>query len=368
MSFQPNADPKIVYVPVPAPPAPSAGSRLFTWAIRTFFLLSVLLNLVFLWLAFSVNLDGTLPEKPYQGSLSASRKIALVRIEGVIMEGLIDHASKQLKSAALADDVEAVVVAVNSPGGSVTASDLLWKQVKDLQAGKWPGQSKPKPVIIAMESIAASGGYYLAAPATKIFAQPTTITGSIGVYAQLVNIHKLAEQYGVQATLIKKGELKGSGSLFKPLEPDEKREFEDLIEHSYRRFMQVVKEGRGARLKHGLRDEIQMKSLSEPKTSYVRRLADGGAFNADEALELGLIDQIGYLDDALAEAKKLAGGDPASLRVVAFARPVSLAEALLGIRRDEPPTVSLDQVPGLTARAWYLAPGHELAGVRLPLR
>src|SRR5207249_4581973 len=111
----PVQEPRIVYLPVPAPR--STVSSVFSWAMRTFFLISVLLNVLVLWAVFSVNLDGTLPEKPYSGSLTAPRKIALVRIDGVIMEGMIDFASKQLKTAARDSDVAAVVVAVNSPGG-----------------------------------------------------------------------------------------------------------------------------------------------------------------------------------------------------------------------------------------------------------
>ena len=360
------AEPQIVYVPVPAPR--SLLASIFTWAIRSLFLLSLVINVVVLWLVFSVNVDGRLPERHYSGSLTAGQKIALVHIDGVIMEGMIDFACKQLKTAALDSDVAAVVVAVNSPGGSVTASDLLYQQVKDLRDGKWPGQTRPKPVVVAMESVAASGGYYLSMPALRILAQPTTITGSIGVYAQLINIRKLAEQYGVEATLLKKGELKGSGSLFKALTPDEQREFDDLLEHSYQRFMTIVKEGRGNRLKYGLRDEIKVQSRSDPKVTYVRRLADGGAYTADEALAFGLIDQIGYVNDALEEAKKLAGGDPAAYRVVTFQQPLSLMDALIGSKTSETASQTLDQIPGLTARLWFMTPGFELAGVRIPTR
>lgn len=360
--------PQIVYVPVPTPPPPSALSRIFTWMMRSLFVLSLLLNLLILYVAFNVNLNDSLPEKHYSGSLTASRKVALVRVDGVIMEGLIDSASRQLRSAALDPDVEAVVLAVNSPGGSVTASDTLWKQVKDLQDGKWPDQKKGKPVVVSMGGIAASGGYYIAAPARTLFAQPTTVTGSIGVYAQLLNVAKLAEQHGVEATLLKKGELKGSGSLFKPLTPEERQEFDDLLEHTYQRFLQVVREGRGERLKHDLREPIEITSASDPKKKYTRRLADGGGFTADEALRFGLVDRLGYLDEALAEAQRLAGGDPETLRVVTYARPFNLWESLLGIRQGEPERFTLNQIPGLTARLWYLVPGYELAAVPLPSR
>ncbi len=354
-------------------PSQSLGGRLFAWFMRTFFVLSLVFNLILLTLLSGMaTSEDYLPERHVSGDAKAPHKLALIKIDGVIMEGFIQHVSRQIKSAALDARVRGVILAINSPGGSVTASDLLHKHVIDLRDGKWPGQDKPKPVVVSMESIAASGGYYVAVPAHKILAQPTTITGSIGVYAQLFNVAGLAEKHGVEFHLIKKGELKGSGSPFKKMSADEEREFSELMEHSYQRFMSVVKTGRdgqpgGPRLKHGLRDEIQVESLSEPKTTYVRRLADGGGFTAEEALKYGLIDQIGYQEDAIQVLQGLIGEPSSQFRVVSYAKPFSWSDIFWGIK-DEPPASGLtwDRIPGATRRLWYLMSGFELTGLNMP--
>lgn len=361
----------VYYVAQPAAP-PTLLGRLWQWFMRTFFVMSLLLN-VFLW-SMVVSLSGsvdTLLEKHVSGDRQARDKIAIIKVDGVIMEGFIHYVTQQIKAAAKDHDVRGVILAINSPGGSVTASDLLHKQIVDLRNGKWPGQEKPKPVVVSMESIAASGGYYIAAPAQKIVAQPTTITGSIGVYAQLFNVAGLAEKYGVEFKLIKKGELKGSGSPFKKMTPEEEREFAELMESSYQRFMRIVKEGRdgqpeGARLKYELRDEIQVETLTEPKTTYVRRLADGGAFTADEALNYGLIDQIGYQEDAIRLLQSLLGEPSSQFKVVSYVKPFSWGDALFGMKDETPPMgMTLDQIPGATRRMWYLTSGYELAGLNL---
>jgi protease IV len=346
-------------------PSPVLG--LLRWLIRTVFILSLLVNAALLYLLWPTDEGSGPTERFHSGDKSARQKIAIVRVEGMIAEVFSSFPGQQLREAAQDDHVKAVVLLINSPGGTVTASDQLWKQVKDLHDGKWDRQSFPKAIVVAMESIAASGGYYIAVPADKIYAQPTTVTGSIGVYASFLDVHTLAEKYGVGMNVIKKGELKG-GSMFHEMSVDERREWDGLLEHSYRRFMTIVKEGRdgqksGPRLKHGLRDEIRM-TTKEGET-FVRRLADGGVFTADQAKQFGLIDEIGYLDDAIKEAKSLAGLSAA--QVIMYNRPLSLTQMILGVKSREPEgQLTLNDIPGATARLWYLAPGHELANVKLP--
>lgn len=348
---------------IQAVPPPSTVGRIFTWLMRTFFVLSILFNiLLFNAVAQQAGAVSGLGEKFHSGDpMAVDAKVAIVRVDGLIAEGMTGFAHQQLRAAARDDHVKAVVLAINSPGGSVTASDQLFQAVRDLQEGKWDGQAAPKPVVAAMESVAASGGYYIAAPARTIFAQPTTITGSIGVYAAFFDASKLADKLGLESKLLKRGELKGGGSIFKPMTPEEEREFDEMIENVYRRFQAVVKEGRGDRLKFGLRDEIKVPTL-DGKTTYVRRLADGGAFSADQALAYGLIDQIGYMPAAIAEAKKLASLPDA--RVITYTPPFSFMNAFLGLEaRQTPPGVRLDLLPGVASRLWFLAPGYELAAV-----
>ena len=346
---------------------PSALCGMLRWVVRSILVLSLLANAVLFYLIWPSEEPTHLAQRFHSGDKAAKSKIAIVRVEGMIAEVFSSFVGQQLRDAAQDDQVKAVVLLINSPGGTVTASDQIWKQVMDLRDGKWDRQAFPKPIVVSMESVAASGGYYIAVPAQKIYAQPTTVTGSIGVYASFLDVHVLAEKYGVGMNIIKRGELKG-GSMFHEMKPEERREWDGLIDHSYQRFMTIVKEGRdgkkdGPRLKHGLRDEIKLTTKSgEP---FVRRLADGGVFTADQAKQFGLIDEIGYLDDAIKEAKSLAGLSQA--QVLMYNRPLSLTQMILGIKSREPDgQVSLNDLPGATAQQWFLTPGYELAGVRVP--
>jgi protease IV len=345
----------------------SALCRVLHWCVRTLLILSLVVNAVLIYWIWPGEESVHLAQRFHSGDKSAKSKIAIVRVEGMIAEVFSSFVGQQIRDAAQDDQVKAVVLLINSPGGTVTASDQIWKQVMDLRDGKWDRQAFPKPIVVSMESVAASGGYYIAVPAQKIYAQPTTVTGSIGVYAALLDLHVLAEKYGVGMNIIKRGELKG-GSMLHELKPEERREYDELIGHSYERFMAIVKEGRdgkkdGPRLKHGLRDEIKLTTKSgEP---FVRRLADGGVFTADQAKQYGLIDEIGYLDDAIKEAKSLAGLSTA--QAIMYNRPLSLTQMILGVKSREPEgQFSLNDIPGATARLWYLAPGYELAGMRVP--
>jgi protease-4 len=184
-------------------------------------------------------------------------------------------------------NVKAVVIDVDTPGGEVTASDEIYHRMEEFKHAH-PGT----PLVVAMGGLATSGGYYLASEADYIFAQPTTLTGNIGVLMPRFNLAHMAEKLGVQETTItapREG-FKDAGSMFRPSTPAEEAYFHDLIDGAYQRFMQVVKSGRGQRL-----------------TKPIEQIADGKAFRADEALKLGLVDQIGFLDDACQYAAKQAG-------------------------------------------------------------
>jgi protease-4 len=353
--------PVLVY---PAAPPRSLMGSLASWLLRLVLVVSLLLNAYFLARFVSESSEVRLVERRYSGPARAGAKVAVVRVHGLLLEGFTSYAAAQLKSAAQDPDVRAVVLAINSPGGSVTASDVLWKQIQDLRDGKWDRQDRPKPVIAAMESVAASGGYYVAVPAQKIFAQPTTITGSIGVYAAFLDIHQLAQKHGVDMTYIKRGELKASGSMFKPMTPEERLEWQGLIDSSFRRFLEVVQEGREGRLKHALRTEFKLESPDGP-LPQVRRLADGGVYTAREAKDLGLVDDIGYLDDAIRAAGQLAG--LTEVRAITYDRPMSFLELIVGARAEAAErSIPLRDVPGLSARLWYLTPGFELSGIEAP--
>ncbi|MER3416219.1 MAG: hypothetical protein C4297_08435 [Gemmataceae bacterium] len=339
-----------------------------------FFALSLILNVilvVFVLIPFlgyyeGLGDHGGVSEVFHSGDEDAREKIALVNIDGLLAEGLTTFASRQIKQAARDEHVKAVVVVINSPGGTLTASDRLYKELCDLRDGKWPGQQGPKPLVAALESVAASGGYYIAVPAQLILAQPTTITGSIGVYANFLDLSRVPEKWGIDMETLKRGELKGM-SMFRKLEPAEREHLEQIIEHAYTRFMEVVNKERKGKLQYGLRQPIPstLKKLADG-SEYIRRLADGGVFTAEQAKQFGLVDGIGYLEDAIAAAKSSAALTRA--KVVSYKRPFSLWDAFLDAKSDAPGHVDLGHVPGFTVQPWYLTPGFELSGVKIPLR
>jgi protease-4 len=350
--------------PVRYPPPPRVSLLQVTLGVvfALIFVASVGFNLILLVAAWSLrDLEIPLRERRYAGSSSAKDKIAVVQIDGAIMEGLLSYAEKQIDEAGKDDRVKAVVVRINSPGGSITASDGLHKRLSDLRDGNPDRKWKAKPLVVSMGSLAASGGYYIAMPAKHVVAERTTITGSIGVYAALPNVTDLADKWGVKLEVIKAGKMKDSGSMFKQMTPEERQVWENLVEHAYHQFLAVVEEGR-PQLKGQLQKEFVVQG--EDKQPVTRSRADGGIFTAEKAHELGLVDQIGYLEDALKEAKKLAGlGD--SYKVITYDRPNTLRDTLLGAQAAAP-RWQLDPgqlAQGLTPRLWYLGPHCDLTAL-----
>lgn len=385
----------------PPPPRHSAVGSFFRWMFRLAFLSSLALNvLIILFLVWGfVNLnDGqaVLHERHYAGERLAHDKIAVVRIEGVIMEGATGYAEKQLDAAMTDKNVKAVVLRINSPGGTITASDDLYKRIKELRDGSARKNSAAKPVVVSMGSLAASGAYYIAMPSRHLMAEPTTLTGSIGVYASFLNVAKLANEHGVYMEVIKAGAVKDSGSPFKEMTPQERQLWKDMVDSAYDRFLTVVAKGRHPDLdkdtlsaKEQAELEKQKKALQEvipeetrdlhvEKSSkpgeplhsetvkYTRYRADGGIFTADRAKKYGLIDDIGYLDDAIDLARKEAGLGT-QYQVITYDRPISLLGGLLGVQTPQQvPGTQFDPTrlaEGATPRIWYLAPQAELSGM-----
>jgi protease-4 len=202
---------------------------------------------------------------------------------------------EELKKAADDRDVKALVVKINTPGGTVTASDIMYREVESFR------QTTKKPVVAIMMDVAASGGYYLALAADSILAHPTTITGSIGVIMLTLNAEGLLQKIGVGATAIKSAERKDMGSPFRSLLPEERAIFQSVIDDFQRQFLAKVSDRR--RL----------------PADVARTLADGRVYTAQQALGHKLIDRIGYVPDALEAARKAAGLEDAS--VIVYKRP-----------------------------------------------
>ncbi len=212
------------------------------------------------------------------------------------MSSLVSRVKEELEKAENDKRIKAIILRINSPGGMVTASDMIYHEIISFRA------RTGRPVVASMMDLGTSGAYYIAQAADRTIAHPTTVTGSIGVIMVRPDIEGLMTKLGIRTTEIKSGELKAMGSPFKPLSPEEQRVFQGVIDEMYSRFLKVVVDGR--------------KELSPEK---IRTLADGRIYTAQQALESGLIDGIGYLSDAVELAKQLAGLDHA--RVIMYHRP-----------------------------------------------
>ena len=234
-------------------------------------------------------------------------KVAVVELEGVLTqdseesifgsrESQVVAFVEKLKLVEKDPDVKAVVVRIDSPGGDVTTSDILHHELKLFR------ERKKVPAVAAFMGVAASGGYYVAAGCDKIVAHPTTITGSIGVIALHVSLAGLLEKIGVKVTALKAGERKDTGSPFRELGEEDRKLLQGLIDQAHARFVSVVAEGRAGRL----------------TPEQVKGLADGRIFTASQALEARLVDRVGYLADAVEEARGLAGLKEA--RLVMYSR------------------------------------------------
>jgi protease-4 len=222
-------------------------------------------------------------------------KIALIDVEGLIVNaktgGLLSSGEnpvslfrERLDAAALDDHVKAVVVRINSPGGGVTASDIMYRDLVNFR------EETHKPIVACMMDVAASGGYYLAMGCDRVYAHPTTVTGSIGVIMSLYNAHGLMKMVGVTSEPIKSGPNKDIGNPGRPMTPEERAILQGMVNGFYDQFVEVV-----AKARH---DQI--------RPERVRELADGRVYTGVEAKKLGLVDEIGYLEDALKCALELA--------------------------------------------------------------
>jgi protease-4 len=217
----------------------------------------------------------------------ASNKIAIIRIEGIIENQLSERVRTQLENATKDKKVKAIIIRIISPGGTVSASDQIHHEITKFR------QSTGKPVVAFMQSIAASGGYYSAVACNEIIAEPTVITGSIGVIMNNFVIKELLEEkLGIIPVTIKSGPRKDWPSMFSET-TDEQKEYlqQKLIRPAYDRFVKLVAMGRFEKL----------------TTDEVIELADGSIYSAQEAKDKKLIDDIGYLEDAVAAAERLAG-------------------------------------------------------------
>jgi protease-4 len=237
---------------------------------------------------------------------------------------------EELEKATEDERVRAVVLRINSPGGTITASDILHHELTRFKA------RRKIPVVAAILDVGASGGYYVALAADRIVAHPTTVTGSIGVLMLTVDARGLMEKLGVSASYITTGPFKDAGSPLRALRPEERALFQSLIDQFHGRFVSLV---------------AQARHLDEAR---VRAVADGRVYTATEALSHGLVDRIGYLEDAIELAREAAGLEEA--RVVAYHRPRQYRATIYSTAETPPPASLAELARSLTSgpRLLYL--------------
>lgn len=216
--------------------------------------------------------------------LTSREGVGLIEVKGMILDS--KETIRQLRYFLKQDDVKAVVLRVDSPGGIVAPSQEIYAEVKKFAARK--------KIIVSMGSLAASGGYYISAPATMIYANPGTITASIGVILKLSNIEALMDKIGIKSYTLKTGKYKDSGSPMREFSAEDRAMLQSVIDNTHQQFVSAVAEGRRLPIED------------------VRKIADGRILSGEQAKEHKLVDRLGTLQDAIEEAGRVAGisGEP----------------------------------------------------------
>ena len=258
----------------------------------------------------SVELPGGVPQPLTETTVfgESGPKILMLQVEGVLSEdpestwyGLrrespVARLREELDRARRDDEIAALLLRIDTPGGTVTASDLLYREILRFK------RDRSLPVVAELMGIATSGGYYVAMAADTVVAHPTTVTGSIGVLFAGVNLSGLMAKFGVADQTLTSGSFKDAGSPLRPMRPEERAQIQSVIDDMYQRFLEVVRLGR-------------------PRLTpeEVARLADGRIYSAPQALANGLVDRVGDLEEGVDVARERAGiGDA---RVITYHRP-----------------------------------------------
>jgi protease-4 len=298
--------------PIAVAPVRRTGWLVYSVVVTFFLFLSILGNLVVLTVVLGGGSSefsrhrATLIEEPFAGDFDARDKIAVVYLTGVIStevdgypseEGMVGFLKDQLQQAVEDERVKAIILRINSPGGEVVAADLLYRAVVEAR--------NSKPIVACMDSVGASGGYYVAVGADHLIATDMTITGSIGVIMQTVTLEGLMDKIGIQAHTFKSGKYKDLLNPTRQPNEDEKDLVQGLIMEVYDKFVEVVATERG----------LAVESL---KTG----MADGRILSGKQALAAGLVDELGYFEDAIERALKLSG--IRSAKVIRYQMPFTL--------------------------------------------
>jgi len=258
----------------------------------------------------SIELPGGVPPPLVETTVfgSAGPKILMLQIDGVLSEesesswlglrreSVVARVREELDRARDDQAIAALLVRIDTPGGTVTASDLIYQEILRFK------RERGVPVVAQLMGMATSGGYYVAMSADAVIAHPTTVTGSIGVIFTGLNLSGLMDKLGVADQTITSGKFKDAGSPLRPMRPEERAQIQSVIDDMYQRFLSVVREGRP--------------SLAPEQ---VAKLADGRIYSAQQALANGLVDQVGGIEETVGVARARAG--LAEARVVTYHRP-----------------------------------------------
>lgn len=278
------------------PPAPPEKKGMFGGITKIGGVISMAVFLFILgfYVAIIAMSSNSGPQQfPYEEG-KGTDKVAILPIEGMIMGGSADYVRRVVDHIIKDENVKAVVLRVDSPGGAVTPSDEIYRHVQRLRS------ERNLPIVASYGSVAASGGYYVSCGADHIFVQPTTLTGSIGVLSQVFTMERLmAEKLGIDAQMItstKSTEKHIANDTFRQWTEEDTAKMKQVLDVMHEQFVDVVYEGRGTIAK----DKF-------PDRDAVYAVATGRTYTAETSIEAGLCDEIGYLDAAVAKAKSLGG-------------------------------------------------------------
>jgi protease IV len=331
------------YQYVPAPKRRSVLGKLLLAMLLLGFFGSVFLNLLLLVAAGIRSAGGEtrIREQYVSGKQGAEYKVAILSIEGVITsgEGLFKRQLDQAYRDYHDGNLKALVLRVNSPGGTVSGSDYMLHHLQEFK------KETNLPIVVSMGGMAASGGYYVSmavgsTPQPSIYAEPTTWTGSIGVIIPHYNFAGLMKEIGVEEDNVVSHHLKGMGSFARPMTPEEKDIFQGLVNEMFKHFKEVVQTGRP-------KFKQDQAALDE--------LATGRIFTADQAVTNGLVDQIGFLEDAVDRAVQLAHVPADRVEVVRYKAEPTLVDSILGGQAKSQSNIDLAAILESTSpRAYYL--------------
>lgn len=299
------------YFPYGQPPVPPRSHSSF-WRFLAFLLFLCILAFCAL-LVFGMMFGGGLGRGGI-GPIGPGDKLGLVRIEGIIMQGEEQQSwIDALRHLAEHKSIKGLIVRIDSPGGTVGASQELYETLNKIRL------EHKKPIYVSMGDVAASGGYYTATAADTIYAMKGTLTGSIGVIISLPQISELTKKLGVENETIKSGRFKDAGNFWRPMSPEERELFGSLIQDTYNQFIGDVMARRQGALATALKafpeDQWTPFKFTKPAgevtpEAFLRQIADGRVYTGQQALKLGLIDQIGSLADVKEALGKKVGLGP----------------------------------------------------------